>query len=49
MGKGDANCVHEQVAKADCECPLHYSSTIIKIIALHFHLDYNMVCNSGTY
>ena len=23
MGKGDANCVHEQVAKADCECPLY--------------------------
>lgn len=39
----------EQVAKAGCECPLHYSSTIIKIIALHFHLDYNVVCNSGTY
>ena len=24
MGKGDANCVHEQVAKADCECPLYH-------------------------
>ena len=23
MGKGDANCVHEQAAKADCECPLY--------------------------
>ena len=23
MGKGDANCVHGQVAKADCECPLY--------------------------
>ena len=22
-GKGDADCVHEQVAKADCECPLY--------------------------
>ena len=26
-GKGDANCVHEQVAKADCECPL-YNGTV---------------------
>lgn len=26
MGKGAANCVHEQVAKADCECPLYGSN-----------------------
>ena len=24
MGKGDADCVHGQAAKADCECPLYH-------------------------
>ena len=27
-GRSQSDCVHEQVAKADCECPLYKQETV---------------------
>ena len=34
--RSQSDCVHEQVAKADCECPLYILPTIYKNLILDF-------------